>query len=110
MGKIIYDINKKIVYEKGNSFRPKRTLTKKQGLLLQLLSDNKYHNYEEIMKKVYNLEVEESTEQEKIKIRTLMSRLRKKIKNYKEIDILRNNERTDQALGRYKMKGAVWLE
>jgi hypothetical protein len=109
MGKIVYNIERRIVYDKKNSFRPKKKLTKKQGKILELFRDNKKHNYEEIMEKVYNLQVDEATENEKIKIRTMISKLRKNIRNYKEIEILRSNE-NKKLYGLFQMKGEVWLE
>lgn len=109
MGKIAYNISKRIVYDKTNKFRPKKKLTKKQGKILELLQDNKTHTYKEIMEKVYELKVDEVTENEKTKIKTMISRLRKNIRNYKEINILKSNE-DKKMYGSFRMKGAVWLE
>ena len=109
MGKIVYNINKRIVYDKTNKFRPKKKLTKTQGKILELLQDNETHTYEEIMEKVYELKVDEVTENEKIKIRTMISKLRKVIRNYKEIEILKIYK-YKSLYGSFQMKGAVWLE
>jgi DNA-binding response OmpR family regulator len=109
MGKIVYNIERRIVYDKKNSFRPKKKLTKKQGKILELFRDNKTHSYEEIMEKVYELKVDKVTESERIKIRTIISRLRKVIKNYKEIEILKTHK-YKSLYGSFKMKGVVWLE
>lgn len=74
-------------------------LTRLEGKLLMLLSDNEFHRYEEIEEYLYN----DSGIGKYREIR-VMARLKKKIKNYREIKI-----NTRVKLG-YYLKGNIYIE
>lgn len=113
MEKIIYDSKKRLLhknmllYNEG-IYRIPKTLGEKQGKLLMFLSDNEIHLYDDIYKFIYNngdsLRNEGNKNINKTKIRTLVSKLKKRISNFKEIEIKSRN-----GIG-YYMKGDIYIQ
>lgn len=108
--KMVYNIKYRALYDKNHKGRRRVFLTPKEGMLLMMFSNDGIITYEDIKRVIYKDE-SEVTDKEKMKLRGLVCKLRKKLYTYrKELVIYKNNKRTDARLGRYIMKGAVWLE
>lgn len=84
--------------KKGWHRKVKLTLLERK--LLMLLSDNEFHRYEEMEEYLY----EERDIGSYTRLTRIMSRLKKKLKNYREIEI-----KTRIKLG-YNLKGKIYIE
>ena len=75
-------------------------LTRLESKLLMLLSDNEFHRYEEMEEYLYEgRDIGSYT-----RLMRIMSRLKKKLKNYREIEI-----KTRIKLG-YNLEGKIYIE
>lgn len=104
---IIYNVKERIVYDSENKLRPKRKLSITEGKLLMLLSDNALHTHKDMLKYIKRVEdekIEFILKRKPCYIHMILSRLRRKIRNYTEIKI-----ETRNTIGVY-MKGELWLE
>lgn len=105
----MFNTERKIIYNTKESeliditdYRRNKKISKKKGKILMLLSDNELHSIEEINEFIYG-KSNKNNIYWKNKIIVLMFRLKKRIKNFKEIKI--NNKR---GIG-YMMKGDIYI-